>query len=291
MGNFKQRHPEGTVGALFTDLSCIDCGTCYHLGPALFHEHHDDKSIVVKQPENLDEWSEAKRAILSCPTNSIGVHEAPDFFKTIDAKLPLHIDENVHYLGFTARESFGATSYFIERTSGNIMIDSPRFHPTLVKELEKRGGVKWMILSHQDDVADHQKFHEHFGCERFIHVDDVNSDTEGCERILEGAGPFQLDSELRIITTPGHTKGHVCVNYRDKFLFTGDHLFVDLETERLTASKGVCWYDWDEQVRSVEKLLAEDFEWVMPGHGGWMKVGTIEGSKKLKSLIKKMASS
>ena len=191
MANYKKRHPLNISGPLYTDLTCIDCGTCFHLGPALFKEHDDDKSVVVKQPVSLTEWKEAKRAILSCPTNSIGVHEAPDDFKTIDAELPLHIHENVHYLGFTAKESFGATTYFIERPSGNGLIDSPRFHPMLVKELEKRGGVKWMILSHQDDVADHQKFHDHFGCERYIHADDVNKDTANCEHILEGAGPFE----------------------------------------------------------------------------------------------------
>lgn len=29
----------------------------------------------------------------------------------------------------------------------------------------------------------------------------------------------------------------------------------------------MCWYSWEEQTRSMERLLAYDFEWVLPGHG------------------------
>jgi glyoxylase-like metal-dependent hydrolase (beta-lactamase superfamily II)/ferredoxin len=289
MASLKNNHPLNVPGPLFTDTSCIDCGTCFHLGPTLFRENTDDKSVVIRQPENEWEWKEAKRAILSCPTNSIGVHRAPASFKELDPELPLHIAENVFYLGYTSRDSIGATTYLIERPEGNVLIDSPKFHPFLVRELEKRGGVKYMILSHQDDVADHQKFHGHFQCERFIHADDVNADTQGCEHILEGEGPFSPVADLKIITTPGHSKGHITVNYRNTFLFTGDHLFVDEDHRRITASKGVCWYSWSEQKKSIEKLLGEKFAWVLPGHGGWMKFGDEEASEKLQDLVRRIA--
>lgn len=283
MANRKNQHPSNIPGPLFTDLTCIDCETCFHIGPELFKEK-SDKSVVIKQPENLEEWKKAKRAILSCPTNSIGVHGAGEEFKNLDPELPYKINENVYYLGYTSKDSYGATSYLIVRPEGNVIIDSPRFHPWLVKELEKMGGVKHMILSHQDDVADHQKFHDHFGCDRYIHGDDVNSDTQGCEQILQGHGPFYLSNDLKLITTPGHSKGHICVNYQDKYLFTGDHLFVDENLRTITASQRVCWYSWSEQVKSIKKLLSERFEWIMPGHGGWMEFGVEEGRKKLTEL-------
>jgi glyoxylase-like metal-dependent hydrolase (beta-lactamase superfamily II) len=50
-------------------------------------------------------------------------------------------------------------------------------------------------------------------------------------------------------------------------LFTGDHLWADEDDGRLTASHGVCWYSWPAQLRSLERLLDFDFEWVLPGHG------------------------
>ena len=76
--------------------------------------------------------------------------------------------------------------------------------------------------------------------------------------------------------------------YKEKFLFTGDHIFVDQEINELRASRGVCWYSWTEQIKSTEKLESEKFEWVLPGHGGWAFFGVEEAHNKLKTLIASM---
>jgi glyoxylase-like metal-dependent hydrolase (beta-lactamase superfamily II)/ferredoxin len=289
MASFQKSHPGNVPGPLFTDTTCIDCGTCYHLAPFLFHENEaDDKSVVIKQPSGEEEWLSAKQSILSCPTNSIGVKEAPEIFKELDPGLPLLITENVFYLGYTSRDSFGATSYLIKREEGNIMVDSPKFHPWLVKEIEKLGGVKLMVLSHQDDVADHAKFHEHFKCDRLIHFDDVNKDTASCEIIIKGQDSISFFNDFKIIMTPGHTKGHINFLYKDKFLFTGDHIFVEQENRTLRASRGVNWYSWNEQIKSVEKLVSETFEWILPGHGGWGQFSKEEAREKMRELLAKM---
>lgn len=240
--------------------------------------------MVISQPHDLEEWSEVKRAIVSCPTNSIGIREHDERFRKAVLNLPLLIDENVFYCGYAAAASFGATTYLIERREGNILVDSPRFHPQLIKELEKRGGVALMILSHRDDVADHQKFRDHFQCEGVIHEDELSASTQNCEHILRGEGDWELASDLKIIKVPGHTRGHVVLLYKDKFLFTGDHLFVD--KDRITASHGVCWYSWPEQIKSTKKLLDYDFEWVLPGHGGWEHF--TDSKNSLKKLIEHM---
>jgi glyoxylase-like metal-dependent hydrolase (beta-lactamase superfamily II) len=31
--------------------------------------------------------------------------------------------------------------------------------------------------------------------------------------------------------------------------------------------RGVCWYSWRDQLRSLERLRDYRFEWVLPGHG------------------------
>ncbi|MGZ6060666.1 MAG: hypothetical protein ACXWLP_14485, partial [Myxococcaceae bacterium] len=31
--------------------------------------------------------------------------------------------------------------------------------------------------------------------------------------------------------------------------------------------RGVCWYSWPEQLRSLDRLRAFQFQWVLPGHG------------------------
>ena len=49
--------------------------------------------------------------------------------------------------------------------------------------------------------------------------------------------------------------------------FTGDHLDWDRDTKELAASEDYCWYSWQEQAESMERLAAYRFEWVLPGHG------------------------
>jgi glyoxylase-like metal-dependent hydrolase (beta-lactamase superfamily II)/ferredoxin len=286
MAKFQDKHPLGVEGSLFTDHSCIDCGTCYHLAPTLFKEADDRRSAVIKQPLTNDEWVNAKRSILSCPTNSIGLNNPPDQFKKLPTCLPLEISDNIYYLGFTSESSYGASSYLIMRDEGNVLIDSPRFNKALISEINKLGGVKFMFLTHKDDVADHKAFRDYFNCQRIIHIKDLTKNTSLCEQIITGTQSIYLSPEIKLIMTPGHTKGHMCLLYKNKYLFTGDHLFVN--EELLYASRSVCWGSWDEQTLSMKKLLHEKFEWVLPGHGGWGNFSVQEVQKQMSHLIEKM---
>jgi glyoxylase-like metal-dependent hydrolase (beta-lactamase superfamily II) len=149
---------------------------------------------------------------------------------------------------------------------GNVLIDSPRFASQLVKRIEALGGVSQMLLTHKDDVAAHELFRKRFNCERVMHADD-GANRLGVEHVIRGEGARQLDDDLLVIPTPGHTRGHVVFLYRKKFLFTGDHLAWSPRKQTLTAFRSVAWYSWPEQTRSMEKLLSYEFQWVLPGHG------------------------
>jgi glyoxylase-like metal-dependent hydrolase (beta-lactamase superfamily II) len=76
--------------------------------------------------------------------------------------------------------------------------------------------------------------------------------------------------------------------YRDTFLFTGDHLWGSEDGERLEAGQGVCWYSWAEQRRSMEKLLAFDFEWVLPGHGPRFRAPAGRMRAEIERLVARM---
>ncbi len=161
-------------------------------------------------------------ALVACPTGSIGSVEKHDAHIGIDA-FPSLIAENVYFCGFTSESSFGGWSYLIERPEsqgGNVLIDSPRFATQLVKRLEARGGVGKMLLTHRDDVADHERFVNKFGCERIMHADD-GAARLGADRVLRGERQVQIDEDFLAIPTPGHTRGHVVFLYKNSFLFTG----------------------------------------------------------------------
>ena len=267
MANLALRLPENIPGDFYVDSTCIDCDACRQIAPETFSED-GDASIVHHQPTNEEETKRAMMALVACPTASIGTVEHHDAHVGIDA-FPSLIAENVYYCGFNAESSFGAWSYLITRPDnegGNVLIDSPRFATQLVKRLDAMGGVRTMFLTHKDDVADHDRFAKRFPCRRIMHADD-GAARLGIETILNGEASVQLDEDLIAIPVPGHTRGHTVLLYRNKFLFTGDHLAWSPTRNSLIAFRSACWYSWTEQTKSMKKLLDYEFEWVLPGHG------------------------
>jgi len=100
--------------------------------------------------------------------------------------------------------------------------------------------------------------------------------------------PVRLDDDLLVIPVPGHTRGSAALLYRDEVLFTGDHLWWSEERQALHASRGVCWYSWAEQTRSMERLLDYRFEWVLPGHGRRAHLGEADMRAALSECIGRM---
>ncbi|HEX8920378.1 MAG TPA: MBL fold metallo-hydrolase [Pyrinomonadaceae bacterium] len=267
MANYAERLPENIPGDFFVDASCIDCDACRQLAPATFRDH-GEQSSVYHQPETEEETRLALMSLVACPTGSIGTTRKHDMRIGIDA-FPSRLEDNVYFCGFTSESSFGASSYLIvrpEAEGGNVLVDSPRFSGPLVKRISRMGGVRLMFLTHQDDIADHAAFAKKYGCRRVMHAAD-GAARRGVEQVIEGEREVRLDDELVAIPVPGHTRGHMVLLYKNRFLFTGDHLAWSPVKETLTAFRSVAWYSWTEQTRSMEKLLSYDFESVLPGHG------------------------
>jgi len=286
MAKLKLRRTENINGDFYVDTTCIDCDTCRWMAPETFNRS-GEQSAVYQQPTNNKERLAAMQALLSCPTSSIGTVEKPQDIKETQQSLPILVADNVYHCGYHAESSFGAASYFIRRPDGNVLVDSPRFAPPLVKQLEEMGGVKYMYLTHQDDVADHQKFREHFGCDRILHADDITASTRNVEIKLTGEEAIALTPDLLIIPVPGHTKGHTVLLHR-QFLFTGDHLAWSYRLNQLYAFRRHCWYSWSELVKSMGKLTDYSFEWVLPGHGRRYRADAETMQQELKKCLEWM---
>jgi glyoxylase-like metal-dependent hydrolase (beta-lactamase superfamily II) len=146
-------------------------------------------------------------------------------------------------------------------------VDSPRYTAGLAEKIKSLGGIKYIFLTHKDDLADQHKYAKYFEAERIFHVDDFNRHLPSAEIPIQGQEIFRIDEDIKIIPVPGHTKGHCVLLYRDKFLFTGDHLAYSLTRQHLHAFRNACWYSWEEQIESMKRLTEFNFEWVLPGHG------------------------
>ena len=265
MARLDARRPDNVEGDVYVDESCLDCDACRWIAPETF-DRAGEQSRVHAQPADEAALRRALMALVACPTASIGTRERHALGPVLDA-FPDPIDGPVFHCGFHHESSFGAASYLIVRPAGNVLVDSPRFAGPLVRRLEALGGLRWMVLTHRDDVGDHARFAGHFGCERVLHAADVVQGTRDVERRIEGGEPVALDEDLLVIPTPGHTRGSMCLLFDEHFLFTGDHIAWSPALGQIYAFRGVCWYDWGELVRSVERLAAYRFEWILPGHG------------------------
>jgi len=200
---------------------------------------------------------------------------------------PRPIDGEVSFCGFSSEKSYGAQSYFIRHPGGNWMTDAPRYVPELAERIAELGGLRWVFLTHRDDVADADQYAKRFGARRVIHEADLDAQP-GAELVLKGAKPAALAPDFTAIPVPGHTRGHCVLLYKEQYLFTGDHLEGDEKTGRLDAFRDYCWYDWAEQTRSMELLRAYPFEWVLPGHGGRLHLPAARMREELAALVERM---
>lgn len=79
----------------------------------------------------------------------------------------------------------------------------------------------------------------------------------GGERLAAGG------ATLRVVHTPGHASNHLCyLLEEERLLFTGDHVMQG-STVVINPPDG----DMGAYLRALEALLAEDLEWLAPGHG------------------------
>ena len=265
MANLSKRLPGNVEGNFFVDSTCIDCDTCRQLAPATFVED-GDYSAVFNQPNTAKEGFAAYQALIACPVGSIGtVKKNSKVFKEAQTSFPLHLADNVYYVGFNSEKSFGANSYFLQHPEGNWLIDSPRYLKHLVQSFEEKGGIRYIFLSHEDDVGDASRYAKAFGATRIIHRADVRALPEA-EWVIDGEDAIRAEPEFVFIPVPGHTAGSMALLYNNRFLFSGDHLWWDRNLQQLGTPERLVW-DNRQLEQSVRKLLNHSFEWLLPGHG------------------------
>ena len=272
MARPSQRLAANAPGPFYVDASCIDCGTCWQFDPQHFAPC-GGMSHVHRQPQGDGDVRQALLALQACPVAAIGTTAALRARTPTDgfpALITRHPSGAVHYCGWASRRSFGASSWLIVRPGGNVMVDVPRWSAPLARRIQALGGVHTLVLTHRDDVADHDRWARAFGCRRWIHAADADA-APGAEHQLHGAEPVPLDADLQLIPTPGHTAGSLValLGQRRAVLFSGDHLWWNPARQVVVASERYCWWNWPEQLRSVERLLDLDVAWLLPGHGHW----------------------
>ncbi|MCU1393524.1 MAG: Metallo-beta-lactamase superfamily protein [Ilumatobacteraceae bacterium] len=270
MARMSDRHPGGAPGPWFVDSRCIDCDAARHVAPGLIARNPSDGvSLFLRQPQTPEELEMAWRAVEVCPTRSVG-HET--LRRPESPVFPQDLGDGVFRLGHNAESSFGAHSYLVRRLDDgrpvNLMIDSPRWTREVYEPVQALGGIQHVLLTHRDDVADADRYAQHFGAAVWIHADDRGA-APFADRLIEGVLPAEIVPGVVAFPVPGHTKGSVLYHVDGHVLFSGDSLAWDAQDACLVAFRDACWYSWSAQQESLDRFAAGmlRFDRLLCGHG------------------------
>ena len=278
-----ERHKENAPGEWYVDTHCMDCSAARTVAPGLIVER-GGQSVFAHQPSTPEELTMAWRARLLCPTGSVRTEHPLAQPKGV---FPEEMTAGVYRLGYNAEHAYGAHSFLIRRAAGNMMVDSPRWAKPVVQQLEAWGGIAEILLSHQDDVGDADRYAKHFKARVAIHEADRDA-APYADHILEGTEPLPLAPDLLAIPVPGHTRGSIAYLWDRHCLFTGDSLAWNFPQSDLNAFRTYCW-SWSTQRRSLRRLLDYPFDWIFAGHGGSHHLPAAEMRQRLEGLIERMA--
>ena len=176
-----------------------------------------------------------------------------------------------------------------ERSGKAAVIDPGGDADKIIKSLEENGyELEYIILTHAhgDHIGGVAELQAITKAPLYIHQDDLyilkdkskNYSSHmampevelSTENLLQDGTILPLGNEsLRIIHTPGHSPGGICVLV-DNLLFTGDTLFSN-SIGRTDLEGG----DYDQLIQSIKNklfVLEEDIL-VLPGHGPASRIG------------------
>lgn len=188
--------------------------------------------------------------------------------------------------------------YILKRFDGVMIID-PSYNLETILEITKGYKILGILLTHAH--SGHMNLIGYFDCPVYLHRKDyelfLNDEQNGYQH-SKGEKPFDaknifirfiddqtiipfMDGSIKVIHTPGHTRGSVCYLYNDN-LYTGDTLHKNRigKTNRPNSSLG-------QLQRSIKKLfeMLPAKTKIFPGHN---EPSTIKEERLYNKEIKKI---
>ncbi len=179
-------------------------------------------------------------------------------------------------------------SYLIEEDDFILLIDGPQQlteeHEDFIAHFDKPIKV---FMSHGPTAGEAKKLQKKYGAKIYLHTADTDSEWLTVKPDVLIDDGFTFAKHLRVIHTPGHSPGSAVLHDRkNKLLFSGDHI----EGDKKRAIYDFVKYDDGasgdvrERFESAKKLLAYDFDQLLPFHYEMIRKGA---KQALKRFVKK----
>lgn len=233
-GEIKLRIADGIE---MLEIPCNLMGRMSKIYPVLIW---DDKDIVLVDtglPGQLEKFQEAVEKIgLSFERISkvVLTHQDIDHVGSL-ARIVKELDRKVEVIAHETEKQYITG----EKT------------PTKLAQLEEN----------KDSLPDDRK-----GFYEMLKAGFANSKTDVDRTVVDG-DVLQYCGGIKVIYTPGHTPGHICLYHRNsKTLIAGDEM--NIQDGHLTGPNQRNTYDMDEAVKSLQKFTQYDIQNIVCYHNG-----------------------
>lgn len=166
------------------------------------------------------------------------------------------------------RDTLGATSYLIVDKIGNILLDCPAWNEVNQEFLQSQGRIDSLVISHRGGIGKNVlQMQQALNCRVILQEQEAYLLPE--VEITSFVDNLQINAELELIWTPGHSPGSACLYWQQGgVLFTGRHLLPKSKTE-IVPLKTAKTFHWWRQLNSIAKLRdrfnAETLKYILPG--------------------------
>ncbi|MET7569532.1 MBL fold metallo-hydrolase [Streptomyces sp. NPDC005492] len=264
------------------DERCTNCDVARQLAPGLIGEV-DGRSVVLRQPRGQAEVRQMNAAAHACPPRSI--RPPTGRLEPAQDPFPMALDDTVYLCGHNSPHTAGANSYLLRRPDGTaIMVDTPRWSPSLAARYESLSPVTDVLLTHRDHVAHGRRYADHFGAQLWIHEGDLDAAPDA-DRVLRGTDPTRIAEGVVAFPLPGHTQGSVLFLADERYCFSGDSFYWSRGTGDIEVAESVTWYSITELAASLARTVDRlRFEWLLPGHGDRRQLPADDMAQRLRRL-------
>lgn len=270
----------GTTG-WYVDDRCTNCDVARQFAPELIGEVNA-RSEVLRQPRDEAERRQLHAASFACHTRSL--HAAQRLAPELDP-FPLPLDEGVFHCGHNSTHTAGANAYLVRRPAGNLMmVDTPRWSPSLADRYEALGTVTDVLLTHRDHAAHGREYADRFAARLWIHEGDLDAAPDA-DRVLRGTGTVEIDTGMTAYPLPGHTRGSVLYVADERYCFSGDSFYWSRSTGDIEVAESVTWFSIEVLAASLARTVDQlHFEWLLPGHGDRKQLPAARMRERMRGL-------